>query len=165
MGKEQTCLAAGLSALLRGLSQLLRSLVLRPNLFSHSPEKRSASTGAVVGIKGYSANTTTKSVGYFPKNYRESSIVLWCGEAVLISGCITPWAGDPTCRGDHSNTTSVAPSRERPSRVGVLGPASAHLIVILHNVSVDFHQGHFLIKFIFMFLKQKNSSGQIVLVF
>lgn len=88
--------------------------------------------------------------------------VVWCSEEVLTSGCITPWAGKPTCRWDCSNTTSVASSRERPGLVSVLGPVSAYLIVILHNVSVDFHQGHFLIKFIFMFLEQKNSSGQIV---
>lgn len=73
MGKEQTCLAAGLSALLRGLCQLLRSLVLHPDLFSHSPEKRSASTGAMAGNKGYCANATTQSTGYFL--CRESSVV------------------------------------------------------------------------------------------
>lgn len=33
----------------------------------------------------------------------------------------------------------------------------AYLIIILHYVSVDFNQGHFLIKFIFMFLKQKTA--------
>lgn len=40
MGKEQTCLAAGLSALLRGLCQLLRSLVLHPDLFFPLPGEK-----------------------------------------------------------------------------------------------------------------------------
>lgn len=83
------------------------------------------------------------------------------GGAALAQHCRLPLEWAP--RKSQHSPRSVCQAGFHPAMAsGCRGGSSrncrcAYLIIILHYVFVDFNQGHFLIKFIFMFLKQKTA--------